>query len=65
MAQTSRKMLAYIRRWKRENPDKVRQHRKTWRARHPNYLRTWRRRNPNKVKAYRRSRARRDVHTCS
>lgn len=35
MAQTSRKILAYIKRWKLENPDKVRQQRKAWRARHP------------------------------
>ena len=53
MAQTSQKMLAYIRRWKREHPDRVRQHRNTWRVRHPNYLRTWRRKNPKKVQAYR------------
>jgi hypothetical protein len=53
MAQTSPNTLAYLRRWKRANPDKVRQHRKTWRARHPNYLRDWRRKNPKKVQAYR------------
>ncbi len=46
-------MLLYITRWKREHPDRVRQHRKTWRARHPNYLKNWRKRNPEKVQAYR------------
>jgi hypothetical protein len=55
MAQTSPKVLAYLRRWKLANPDKVRQHRKTWRERHPNYLRTWRRKNPQKVQGYRKA----------
>jgi hypothetical protein len=52
MAQTSRKVLAAITRWKREHPDKVRQQR----ARHPTYQRTWRRKNPKKVRAYRMTR---------
>jgi hypothetical protein len=54
MAQTSREVLVYIRRWKRDNPDKVRQQRARWRARHPHYVRDWRRKNPKKVQAYRR-----------
>ena len=45
-------MLAYIKRWKLENRDKVLQHRKTWRKRHPNYMKHWRRKNPDKVKRY-------------
>jgi hypothetical protein len=53
MAQTSSKALAYIKCWKRANPDKVAQHRKTWRARHPNYMKNWRRKNQKKVQAYR------------
>ena len=53
MAQTSQKTLAYLKGWKARNPDRVRQHRKTWRARHPNYLKNWRRRNPAKVQGYR------------
>lgn len=51
---TYQAMLRYIKRWKKRNPDKVRQHRKTWRLRHPDYLRNWRRNNPEKVKAYKR-----------
>ena len=50
---TRHKMLTYIQRWKQENPDKVRQQRARWRARHPNYIRTWRRKNPKKVQVYR------------
>lgn len=53
MAQTRRKVLTYLRRWKRENPEKVAKQKARWRARHPNYLRTWRRKNPKKVQAYR------------
>lgn len=53
MAQTSPKMLAYIKRWKRANPEKVRAYRKAWRARYPDYMRNWRRKNPKKVQAYR------------
>lgn len=53
MAQASPKTLAYLKRWKKANPDMVRQHRKTWRERHPNYMKNWRKRNPEKVKAYR------------
>ncbi|MCM3900372.1 MAG: hypothetical protein ND866_01560 [Pyrinomonadaceae bacterium] len=55
MAQTSHKVLAYLRRWKREHPDKVRQQRARWRARHPQYVRDWRRRNHDNVNAYRRT----------
>lgn len=55
MTQTLHDMLAAIRRWKRANPEKVKQQKIRWRARHPNYLRTWLRRNPDKVNAYRRS----------
>lgn len=55
MAQTSRKALAYIKRWKQRNPEKVARQKIRWRERHPNYMRTWRRRNPDKIKAYRRS----------
>lgn len=54
MAQTSRKKLTYIRRWKQRNPDKVLQQRARWRARHPTYVRNWRRKNPKKVQANRR-----------
>jgi hypothetical protein len=53
MAQTRRKALAAIKRWKQRNPEKVRQQRARWRERHPNYLRTWRKRNPKNVQAYR------------
>jgi hypothetical protein len=49
MAQTSPKALAYIKRWKQRNPEKVLQQRARWRARHPTYERDWRRRNPKKV----------------
>ncbi len=55
MAQTNRKTLAYLKRWKRANPEKVAQQKIRWRARHPNYLRTWRRKNPKKVQAYRKA----------
>jgi hypothetical protein len=55
MAQTSRKALAYIKRWKQRNHEKVLQQRARWRARHPDYLRTWRRTHPKKVQAYRRT----------
>ncbi|HEV8329174.1 MAG TPA: hypothetical protein VGQ08_16990 [Nitrospiraceae bacterium] len=50
----TKKQLAYIRRWKRSNPDKVKTQRARWRKRHPAYLRNWRQRNPKKVKAYKR-----------
>jgi hypothetical protein len=55
MAQTSRKVLATIKRWKRANPEKVAQQKIRWRERHPNYLKNWRRKNPKKVQAYRRA----------
>jgi uncharacterized short protein YbdD (DUF466 family) len=55
MAQTRRKVLSKIKRWKLENPDKVLQQRARWRARYPNYLKNWRRKNPDKVKRYRRA----------
>jgi len=48
-----KKMRAYIKRWRRKNPDKVKAQRARWRKRHPTYLRNWRRRNPEKVRAYR------------
>lgn len=53
MAQTSRKVLATIKRWKQANPEKVKQQKIRWRARYPNYMKTWRRKNPKKVQAYR------------
>jgi hypothetical protein len=56
MARTSPKALAYIKRWKQRNPEKVLQQRARWRARHPAYERDWRRRNPMKVRAYRMTR---------
>jgi len=48
-----KKMRAYIKRWRRDNPKLVSAQRARYRARHPNYLRNWRRRNPAKVRAYR------------
>ena len=53
MAQTRRKALATIKRWKLANPDKVAQQKVRWRKRHPNYMKRWRRKNPKKVQAYR------------
>ena len=55
MAQTRRKVLATIKRWKRANPEKVAQQKVRWRTRHPNYMKSWRRKNPEKVQAYRRT----------
>lgn len=46
------KRLAYIRRWKRENPAKRRAQQARWRARHPEYNRDWKRRNPERVAVY-------------
>jgi hypothetical protein len=56
MAQTSPQALAYIKRWKQRNPEKVLQQRARWRARHPTYGRDWRRRNAKKVQAHRMTR---------
>ena len=45
--------LARIAKWKRENTDKVRAHRKTYRETHPHVVRDWKRAHPEQVKVYR------------
>jgi len=61
---TSINKYEYIKKWKKENPDKVREQRKVyrekhkdiqrkavkkWRLEHPNYTKEWRKRNPDKA----------------
>jgi len=41
-----------VREWKKKNKDKVREQRRRYRAKHPDYLRNWRKENKEKVRKY-------------